>query len=83
MQARPRQRPLPIVAEEWTTFRLLFDLRFDMAAEARAKITYKRLIGFTDDSTGSGELGGEYTGPWNSGGDWEKIDNPPFDKLRK
>ncbi|PQO37753.1 manganese catalase family protein [Bremerella cremea] len=105
------------------------DLRSNMAAEARAKITYERLINFTDDpgskdalkflmtreithlkafgaaleslekgpleignmpidekwvnkyfndSTGSGELGDDYEGPWNTGGDWEVVDNPAF-----
>jgi manganese catalase len=108
------------------------DLRANIAAEARAKITYERLIGFTDDagtkealnflmtreithmkvfaaalesmnkgpfeigelppddeyvnkyfndSTGSGELGEDATGPWNSGGEWEHVDNPAFEGL--
>ncbi len=105
------------------------DLRSNMAAEARAKITYERLIDFTDDpgskdalkflmtreithlkafgaalesldkgpleigempieeewvnkyfndSTGSGDLGEDQTGPWNQGGDWEMVENPAF-----
>lgn len=108
------------------------DLRSNMAAEARAKITYERLLQFTDDpgtkdalkflmtreithlkafgaalesmtkgpleignepidekwvnkyfndSTGSGDLGEDATGPWNSGGDWELVDNPAFKEV--
>jgi Mn-containing catalase len=109
------------------------DLRSNIAAEARAKIVYERLIDFTDDpgtidalqflmtreithmkaftaalesmgippfsigripptadlvrqyfndSTGVGD-GGETdsTGPWNSGGDWEIVNAPAFQKL--
>lgn len=107
------------------------DLRSNMAAEARAKITYERLLQFTDDpgtkdalkflmtreithlkafgaalesmtkgpleignepidekwvnkyfndSTGSGDLGDDYEGPWNSGVDWEVVDNPAFNE---
>ena len=103
------------------------DLRNNIAAEARAKITYERLIKFCDDpgtkdalkflmtreithmkafgialeslgrdplevgelpvmdeyvnkfyndSTGEGEMGEDAEGPWNTGGEWEKIDNP-------
>jgi Mn-containing catalase len=106
------------------------DLRSNIAAEARAKIVYERLINFCDDagskdalqflmtreithmkafmaaldSLGKGplEIGerppteglvdqyfndstGEsrdgfkdMTGPWNDGGDWERVDNPAF-----
>lgn len=110
------------------------DLRSNMAAEARAKITYERLLDFTDDpgsidalkflmtreithlkafgaalesmsrgpleigklepdaewvnkffndSTGSGELGEDYNGPWNEGDSWQVIDNPAFESLRR
>jgi len=110
------------------------DLRSNMAAESRAKITYERLLGYTDDpgtkdainflmtreiahlksfgaalesmckgpleigelepsaewvdkyyndSTGSGELGEDASGPWNSGKEFEVVDNPAFEKLRK
>jgi Mn-containing catalase len=109
------------------------DLRSNMAAEARAKVTYERLLKFTDDpgskdaltflmtreithlkafgialetmdkgpleianlepdpewvdkyfndSTGSGELGEDSTGPWNSGGDWIVVENPAFKGLK-
>lgn len=109
------------------------DLRSNIAAEARAKITYERLINYCDDpgtkdalkflmtreithmkafgaaleslskgpleigelavldeyvdkyyndSTGEGEMGEDSTGPWNTGGDWERIDNPAFEGLR-
>lgn len=110
------------------------DLRSNIAAEARAKITYERLIDYTDDagsknalkylmtreiahmkafmlaldslpkgqleigemavieeeakryyndSTGEGELGQDETGPWNTGSDWEVVDNPAFEELRR
>jgi Mn-containing catalase len=97
------------------------DLRSNIAAEARAKIVYERLINITDDpgikdalgflmtrevahqksfekalyaiennfpsgklpgiakyaslyvNTSQGE--GDATGPWNSGGEWERVDN--------
>ena len=100
-----------------------------MAAEARAKIVYERLIDYTDDpgtkdalkflmtreithlkafgqalesmdkkpleignlkpddkwvdqyfndSTGSGDLGDDYEGPWNTGDEWEVVENPAF-----
>ncbi len=109
------------------------DLRNNIAAEARAKITYERLIQQTDDpgsidalrflmtreithmkafmaaldslpkrpleigempideqhvnqyfndSTGEGELGEDASGPWNSGDDWEVVDNPAFQALK-
>jgi Mn-containing catalase len=110
------------------------DLRSNIAAEARAKIVYERLINFTDDagtkdalqflmtreithmkaftaalesmnkprfvigripptpglvdqffndSTGSGEDGEvDARGPWNEGGDWDRIDAPAFQELR-
>lgn len=115
------------------TGQLEVDLRSNMAAEARAKIAYERLISYTDDagtkdalkflmtreithlkafgaalesmdkgpleigdlepdaewvnkyfndSTGSGELGEDATGPWNSGGDWEMVDNPVIEQIR-
>jgi len=106
------------------------DLRSNIAAEARAKIVYERLINFTDDqgtidalqflmtreithmkaftaalesmgkpmfsigaipptpglvdqyfndSTGTGDRGEpDAVGPWNSGGDWSRVDNPAF-----
>ena len=106
------------------------DLRSNIAAEARAKIVYERLINFTDDrgtiealqflmtreithmkaftaaleslgkpafsigaipptrglvdqyfndSTGVGDRGEpDAEGPWNTGGDWVKVDNPAF-----
>jgi Mn-containing catalase len=106
------------------------DLRSNIAAEARAKIVYERLIDFCDDpgskdalqflmtreithmkvfmtaldslgkkpleigklkpteglvdqyfndSTGEGDGAKDMTGPWNEGGDWERIDNPAFE----
>ncbi len=109
------------------------DLRSNMAAEARAKITYERLLNCTDDagsrdalkflmtreithmkafgaaleslskgpleigdmpverewvnqysndSTGEGELGADFKGPWNSGDDWEVVENPAFRGLK-
>jgi Mn-containing catalase len=109
------------------------DLRNNIAAEARAKITYERLIDFCDDagskdalrflmtreithmkafgialeslgkgplevgkmpvmdeyvnkyyndSTGSGEMGEDSDGPWNTGGDWEQVDAPAFAAIR-
>lgn len=109
------------------------DLRSNIAAEARAKITYERLINFTDDagtkdaltflmtreithmkafgaalesmskgpleigelpvddkwvnkyfndSTGEGEIGEDAQGPWNTGDDWEVVENPAFKGLR-
>ena len=111
------------------------DLRSNIAAEARAKIVYERLINFTDDagtkdalqflmtreithmkaftaaleslgkprfsigqipptpglvdqffndSTGRGEDGeGDAQGPWNSGGDWQRVDAPAMAEARK
>src|SRR5690606_31698348 len=108
------------------------DLRSNIAAEARAKIVYERLIHFCEDpdsiealqflmtreithmkvftaaleslgkdrysigsippspeivnqyydtSTGTGDRGEPNArGPWNSGGDWELIENPPADE---
>lgn len=109
------------------------DLRANIAAEARAKITYERLINQTDDagskdalmflmtreithmkafgkalesmskgpleigempvddeyvdkyyndSTGSGDLGEDHTGPWNSGDEWDVVENPAFANLK-
>ena len=110
------------------------DLRSNIAAEARAKIVYERLINFTDDpgtkdalqflmtreithmkaftaalesmnkprfmigripptpvlvdqffndSTGSGEDGEiDARGPWNEGGDWERVEAPAFQDVR-
>jgi len=110
------------------------DLRSNIAAEARAKIVYERLLQFTDDagtkdalqflmtreithmkaftaalesmnkprfmigripptpglvdqffndSTGSGEDGEvDARGPWNEGGDWERVEAPAFQALR-
>ena len=110
------------------------DLRSNIAAEARAKIVYERLINYCDDpgskdalqflmtreithmkafmlaldslkksplsvgripptpgvvdqyfndSTGQGDDGeADMTGPWNSGGDWERVDAPAFKALR-
>ncbi len=114
------------------TGQLEVDLRTNMAAEARAKIVYERLIDYTDDagtkdalkflmtreithlkafgaalesmskgpleigelapeedwvdkyfndSTGSGDLGDDLEGPWNSGRDWELVENPAFKGL--
>jgi Mn-containing catalase len=111
------------------------DLRSNIAAEARAKIVYERLINFTDDpgtkdalqflmtreithmkaftaalesmgkprfmigripptprlvdqffndSTGSGEDGEiDARGPWNEGGDWERVEAPAFQEMRQ
>ncbi len=110
------------------------DLRSNIAAEARAKIVYERLINFTDDagtkdalqflmtreithmkaftaaleslgkprfsigqipptpglvdqffndSTGRGEDGeGDVEGPWNTGGDWQRVDAPALAEAR-
>src|SRR5919106_3397956 len=110
------------------------DLRSNIAAEARAKIVYERLINFTtdagtkdalqflmtreithmkaftaalesmnrprfmigkipatpglvdqffNDSTGVGEDGEvDARGPWNEGGDWERVEAPAFQSLR-
>src|SRR4051812_36026109 len=110
------------------------DLRSNIAAEARAKIVYERLINFTDDagtkdalqflmtreithmkaftaalesmgkprfmigripptsglvdqffndSTGAGEDGEiDARGPWNEGGDWERVEAPAIQALR-
>jgi Mn-containing catalase len=110
------------------------DLRSNIAAEARAKIVYERLINFTDDpgtkdalqflmtreithmkaftaaleslnkprfmigripptpvlvdqffndSTGSGEDGElDARGPWNEGGDWQRVEAPAFQDFR-
>jgi Mn-containing catalase len=110
------------------------DLRSNIAAEARAKIVYERLLHFTDDagtkdalqflmtreithmkaftaalesmnkprfvigripptpglvdqffndSTGAGEDGEvDARGPWNEGGDWERVEAPAFHALR-
>jgi Mn-containing catalase len=108
------------------------DLRNNIAAEARAKITYENLIDYCDDpgtkdaltflmtreithmkafmaalesmdkgpleigdlppdpeyvnkyfndSTGKGELGEDAQGPWNTGGEWEIVDNPAFQAI--
>jgi len=111
------------------------DLRSNIAAEARAKIVYERLINFTDDagtkdalqflmtreithmkaftlaletmgkprfmigkipptpglvdqffndSTGAGEDGEiDGRGPWNEGGDWDRVEAPAFQDLRQ
>ena len=111
------------------------DLRSNIAAEARAKIVYERLINFTDDagtkdalqflmtreithmkaftaalesmgkprfmigripptptlvdqffndSTGTGEDGEiDARGPWNDGGDWERVEAPAFQDARE
>ena len=110
------------------------DLRSNIAAEARAKIVYERLLQFTDDpgtkdalqflmtreithmkafaaalesmhkppfmigripptpglvdqffndSTGSGQDGEvDARGPWNEGGDWQRVEAPAFQALR-
>jgi Mn-containing catalase len=110
------------------------DLRSNIAAEARAKIVYERLLRFTDDpgtkdalqflmtreithmkafaaaldsmnkprfmigripptpglvdqffndSTGAGEDGEvDARGPWNEGGDWQRVEAPAFQELR-
>lgn len=110
------------------------DLRSNIAAEARAKIVYERLMNFTDDqgsldalqflmtreithmkaftaaleslgkpafsigykpptpglvdqffndSTGIGDRGErDAEGPWNTGGDWIKVDRPAFNPLK-
>ncbi len=109
------------------------DLRNNIAAEARAKIVYERLINFTNDagtkealqflmtreithmkafmaaleslgknplevgkipptaglvdqffndSTGQGDAGSEFRGPWNQGGSWQYVEAPAFKELR-
>jgi Mn-containing catalase len=110
------------------------DLRSNIAAEARAKIVYERLINFTNDagtkdalqflmtreithmkaftaaletmnkprfsigripptpglvdqffndSTGAGEDGEiDARGPWNDGGEWNRVEAPAFQNLR-
>ena len=127
------------MGDAWTadylkiTGELDVDLRSNIAAEARAKIVYERLIGFTDDtgtiralqflmtreithmkaftaalesmgkdrfsigsipptpdlvnqyfddSTGIGDRGEPNArGPWNTGGDWQIVEAPAFQKL--
>src|SRR3954465_10340903 len=111
------------------------DLRSNIAAEARAKIVYERLINFTDDagtkdalqflmtreithmkaftealesmgkpqfmigripptpglvdqffndSTGAGDEGEiDARGPWNEGGDWDRVEAPAFKDVRQ
>src|SRR4026209_498149 len=111
------------------------DLRSNIAAEARAKIVYERLLNFTtdsgtkdalqflmtreithmkaftaaleslkkprfsigqipptpglvdqffNDSTGRGEDGeGDAEGPWNTGGDWQRVDAPALAEARE
>jgi Mn-containing catalase len=110
------------------------DLRSNIAAEARAKIVYDRLIRFTDDagtkdalqflmtreiahmksfmlaldsmgkdpfdigkvdyteklarqyvndSTGHADGDADARGPWNEGDEWEYIDAPAFEEVRK
>ena len=111
------------------------DLRSNIAAEARAKIVYERLMHFTDDvgtkdalqflmtreithmkaftaalesmgkprfmigripptpvlvdqffndSTGVGEDGEiDARGPWNEGGDWDRVEAPAFQDVRQ
>jgi len=111
------------------------DLRSNIAAEARAKIVYERLINFTEDagtkdalqflmtreithmkaftaalesmgkprfmigripptpglvdqffndSTGAGEDGEiDARGPWNEGGDWQRVEAPAFQDIRQ
>jgi Mn-containing catalase len=110
------------------------DLRSNIAAEARAKIVYERLINFTEDagtkdalqflmtreithmkaftaalesmnkprfsigripptpglvdqffndSTGEGQDGEiDARGPWNEGGDWDRVEAPAFQEMR-
>jgi Mn-containing catalase len=109
------------------------DLRSNIAAEARAKIVYERLINFCDDtgtkdalqflmtreithmkafmlglqslgkdplsvgqipptpelvnqyfndSTGEGEAGQDYRGPWNQGDGWQFVEAPAFKEMR-
>ena len=109
------------------------DLRNNIAAEARAKITYENLINYCDDagtkdaltflmtreithmkafmaalesmdkgpleigklpvdedyvnkyfneSTGTGEMGEDSIGPWNSGGDWETSESPAIQEIK-
>lgn len=108
------------------------DLRSNIAAEARAKIVYERLINFTDDSgskealqflmsreithmkafaaalesmgkdpfaigkipptpglvdqffddsTGEGDAGKNFRGPWNQGGSWQFVESPAFKEM--
>jgi Mn-containing catalase len=108
-------------------------LRSNIAAEARAKIVYERLLNFTDDagtkdalqflmtreithmkafaaalesmgkdpftigklpptpglvdqyfddSTGEGDAGKDFRGPWNQGGSWQFVESPAFRELR-
>jgi Mn-containing catalase len=109
------------------------DLRSNIAAEARAKIVYERLMNFTDDtgtrdalqflmtreithmkafaaalesmgkdpfsigklpptpglvdqffddSTGEGDAGKDFRGPWNQGGSWQFVESPAFREMR-
>jgi Mn-containing catalase len=127
------------MGDAWTadylkiTGELDVDLRSNIAAEARAKIVYERLINFTDDagtiealqflmtreithmkaftaalesigkpafsigripptpglvdqyfndSTGTGDNGEKDSlGPWNDGGDWDRVDAPAFTEF--
>jgi Mn-containing catalase len=106
------------------------DLRSNIAAEARAKIVYERLINccddagskealqflmtreithmkafmqslgkdplavgkipptpglvdqYFDDSTGEGEAGTNFRGPWNEGNGWQLVESPAFQEMR-
>ena len=109
------------------------DLRSNIAAEARAKIVYERLIDFCDDagskdalqflmtreithmkaftlglqsvvkdplsvgkipptpglvdqyfddSTGDGEAGANFRGPWNEGNGWQFVESPAFREIK-
>jgi Mn-containing catalase len=46
----------------------------------RPNLEYVNL--YFNDSTGSGEWGEDARGPWNSGGDWEYVENSAFDEAR-
>lgn len=37
---------------------------------------------YFNDSTGTGEIGEVCEGPWNSGRDWEVVENPAFKGLK-
>ena len=36
---------------------------------------------YFNDSTGTGDAGKDSTGPWNTGGKWEIVENPAFEGL--
>jgi Mn-containing catalase len=37
---------------------------------------------YFDDSTGEGDAGKDFRGPWNQGGSWQFVESPAFRELR-